>query len=162
MAAPPYNTPDYSGLQVSDCASQQHYGGLELASPGSPEMLMKYPDTGATGHERKGSGMQVVNQAYPEVYSPGYPEVAHGEHFRPTHEVSPSSIKKKGFSRRCWIVSGAIALVIIAVVVGCVVGLVVARSSQSYVLDRVPNQPSRLAVVNLKLPGERKTNRVLI
>lgn len=123
-----YNTPDYSGLQVSD-----RQNGHRVAYTRAADLDHSYPEVHA--------------QSFPEAantWTKSYPEVVGSGLLPPKyvayHEISSSNdnnvegkipVEKKRFSRRCWVVFGIIAVVVIAAVVGAVVGVVVGKGSSS-------------------------------
>ena len=114
-----YNTPDYSGLQFNN-TRDQYAQGLEVdyrASAAYPQPIHK------TDLDEKPPNAAVYPVAPP--YYQASPH-SHGREVLPTSSLPSAPTGPKGRSRKFWILIGAgVATVIIAVVVGCVVGLVV-------------------------------------
>lgn len=126
MANPPVATPDYSGLQTVDDP------GLEV-HPQHGHLYCPYPEVN-TAPEK------APEAAYPTAYPPAYSGVVQVEKYplaADSYAVPPAEAKQPPkptkYSRRCKVLAliGVIAVVIIAIVVGCVVGLVVIPGSKS-------------------------------
>lgn len=113
-----YNTPDYSGLQFDD--TSRSAPGLEVDYRASeiPEAVYK-----AAPLAEKSPNVGV----YP---APPYYQAtpnSHGPEVVPAGMAPLPPLPEKGRSKRFWVLvgTGVALVVIIAVVVGCVVGLVV-------------------------------------
>ncbi|KAK4442204.1 hypothetical protein QBC34DRAFT_456036 [Podospora aff. communis PSN243] len=142
-----HNTPDYSGLQLSD-----RHDDLEVANKDSayPEPVQQFEKVYPSARQSKSypEAVDGDGRSYPEALGLGaaplppkytYPPQHYHEvgdnHYRPDHQLHEDGLspekKQPRFSRRCWIVSGIImAVLVIGAVVGAVVG-VMQRSSDT-------------------------------
>jgi len=124
--SPIVTTPDYSGLQTVDDPGLEVHPQHGLYCP--------YPEVNTVAEK-------APEAAYPAAYPPAYSGAAQAEKYPlaagayavPPGEAQLPPQNPAKYSRRCKLFSliGVIALVIIAIVVGCVVGLVVVPGSKS-------------------------------
>jgi len=121
-----YNTPDYSGLQLSD-----RHDGLEVVNKDSayPEVYDKHSRSYPEVVQPKGYSDNANNSHNAPPLPPKYHEA--GGHYPSDHQALPDDLpqEKKRFSRRCWIVSAIVAGVVVVAIIGAVVGVVVSRNS---------------------------------
>lgn len=116
-----YNTPDYSGLQFDDTPRSAPGLEVDYRASETPEAVYK---AAAFAEKSPNVGVYPAPPYYQAAPNSHGPEVVPASGMAP---LPPLPTEPKGRSKKFWVLvgTGVALVVIIAVVVGCVVGLVV-------------------------------------